>query len=282
MSEVGFDVNVSLMAEQWNIVKEDLYSGKVGYMELEKLIKNYVFFKSFDNLFKESVKNFEIPLLSIKPMYRGAGEEVSLSNYDRMIPKFKYANKYNRMNPPGKAYIYLGILGEDRGRDKKTVKNHITRTLLKEIRSPRDSTATICEFQVTETGRKKTVINFCGNLKIPQSELGLQNYIRGQIDKNRRRETVEQVVSKVLCDVYFNMLSSDQIFKPIQTDEEEIKKYEYAPFHALAHYIFEQGYAGIIFRSTVHKNGTNLVLFDTNDVAVIPNSMEHINSSGYL
>ncbi|WP_255233576.1 RES family NAD+ phosphorylase [Bacillus altitudinis] len=282
MSEVGFDVNVSLIAEQWNKVKEDLYSGKVGYMELEKLIKDYMFFNRFDNIFKESVKHFEIPLESIKPMYRGAGVEVSLSNYDRMTPKLEYAKAYNRMNPPGKAFIYLGILGDNKGRDKKTVKRHITRTLLKEIRSPRDSIATICEFQVTEIGRKKTVISFCGDLNIPKSEIGLQNYIRNQIDKNRRKETVQQVINRVLSTVYFNMLSSDQIFKPVETNEQEIKKYEYAPFHALAHYISEQGFAGIIFRSTVHKNGTNLVLFDTDDVSVVPNSMEHINTSDFL
>nr|WP_225988751.1 RES family NAD+ phosphorylase [Peribacillus frigoritolerans] len=78
------------------------------------------------------------------------------------------------------------------------------------------------------------------------------------------------------------MFSSDKIFKPLNTIEQEVKKYEYAPFHALANYISEQGYAGIIFRSTVHENGTNLVLFEPNDTSVIHNSMEYINTSDYL
>lgn len=280
MSEVGFDLNVNLISKQWNKVKEDLYNGVIGYMELEKLLNDYMFFNRFDHFFKESFKNFEIPLESINPMYRGAGEKVSLDNYGRMIPEIKFANKYNRMNPPGKAFIYMGILGQNKGRDKKTVKRHITRTLVKEIRSPRDSIATICELQVTETGKKKTVINFCGDVNIPKSEIGLHNFINTQI--KRSKETAEQVLARVLSNVYFNMLSSDKIFKPIETDEEELKKYEYAPFHALANYISEQGYAGIIYRSTVHKNGTNLVLFDTQDVSVIKNSMEHIRASDYL
>lgn len=282
MSEVGFDFNVNLMSEQWNKVKEDLYNGVIGYMELEKLLNDYMFFNRFDNFFKESFKNFEIPLESIYPMYRGAGGEVSLDNYGRMIPKIEYANAYNRMNPPGRAFIYIGILGKNKGRDKKTVKRHITRTLVKEIRASRDSIATICELQVTETGKNKTVISLCGDINIPESEKDLENYIRKQIDQSRGKETVQQVVSRVLSNVYFNMLSSDQIFKPIESNEQEIKKYEYAPFHALANYISEQGYAGIIFRSTVHMNGTNLVLFDTDDVAVIKESMEHIRASDYL
>lgn len=282
MSEVGFNVNVNLMAEQWNKVKEDLHDGKVDYIDIEKLVKDYMFFNRFDNIFKESVKNFEIPLENIKPMYRGAGEKVSLSNYERMIPKLEYAKGNNRMNPPGKAFIYLGILEENRGRDKKTVKNHITRTLLKEIRSPRDSIATICELQVTDIGKNKTVINFCGDISIPKHEIELQNYMRKQIDKNTGKEKIQQVLNRVLSNVYFNMLSSDQIFKPVETDKQEVKKYEYTPFHALAHYIYEQGYAGITFRSTVHKNGTNLVLFNTDDVLVIPNSMEHIFVSDFI
>jgi len=59
------------------------------------------------------------------------------------------------------------------------------------------------------------------------------------------------------------MLSTVQIFKPVETDGQDIKK---APFHTLANYVRKQGYAGIIFNSTVHKNATNLALFDTDDV----------------
>ncbi|WP_318616766.1 RES family NAD+ phosphorylase [Sporosarcina sp. YIM B06819] len=278
----GYGFNVNLITEQWMNVKEDLYHGKVNYTELEKLVKDYMFFNRFDNVLKESLKNFEIPLKNITPLYRGVREEVLLDDYGRMVPTLKYATGNNRMNPPGKTYIYLGVLGENKGRGKKTVKSHIIRTIIKETRSPKDSIITICEFQVSELGENKTVINFCGDSNIPQSEKELYNYIRKQISQGKGKESELQVISTILSNIYFNMVSSDQIFKPIETYIQEVKKYEYAPFHALAHYISEQGYAGIIFKSTVHKNGTNLVLFDTEDVLVATNSMEHIKTSDYI
>jgi len=186
------------------------------------------------------------------------------------------------MNPPGVAFIYLGMLGENKGRDKKTVKNYITKTLIKEVRASRGSIATICEFQVTDSGKSKIVLDFRGSNSIPKNFLLLNTYIKKEIAKSRGKESTEQVVKRVLTKVYFNLLSSDQIFKPVETDDQAIKKYEYAPFHTLANYVREQGYAGIIFNSTVHKNGTNLVLFDTDDVSVIFDSMEHVQAANYI
>ena len=89
-------------------------------------------------------------------------------------------------------------------------------------------------------------------------------------------------ISSIFSNVYYNMFSTDQIFKPIYTNDQEVKKYEYAPFHAFANYMKGQGYAGLIFRSTVHEDGINLVLFDPDDTFVLKNTMEHINASDYL
>lgn len=282
MSEKNFNSVVKLLVEQWNELKDALYEGKVDYKDIEKLRKDFMFFNRFDNIFETAVSTFEVALDSIKPMFRGAREEVALDNYNRMIPNIKYATGYNRMNPPGEAFIYLGILGENKGRDKNTVKNHILKTVLKELRSYRDTTITVCEFQVNYSGKSKTVLDFRGDINIPKSDRPLNIYLQKEIIKNSRKETELEVVNRVLTKVYFNMLSSDQIFKPVETDDQDEKKYEYAPFHTLANYVREQGYAGIIFNSTVYKNGTNLVLFDPNDVSVIPNSMEHIFTSDFI
>jgi len=183
---------------------------------------------------------------------------------------------------PREAFIYLGMLGENKGRDKKTVKNFIIKTLIKEVRATRGSVATICEFQVSNIGKSKIVLDFRGDSSIPKADLSLNIYMEKEIAKSRGEETTEQVVKRVLSRVYFNMLASDQIFKPVITDDQDVKKYEYAPFHTLANYVKEKGYAGIIFNSTVHKNGTNLVLFDTDDVSIIFDSMEHVQASDYI
>lgn len=280
MSKKDFDSNVSLITDQWNIVKEALYSGEVSYKETDKLINEYDFFNRFDNMFKIAVSNFETPLSDIHPIYRAVKGEQSLTNYGRMTPLLKYAKYYNRMNPPGELFIYLGILGEIED-EVDDVKKHITKTLTRELRL-KESIATMCEFQITETGKNKKVINICGDIKLPKSEIEMHNYIIKQIIMKKATENLEQVVARNMANLYINMFNTSKIFKPIETDEEEIKKYEYAPFHALANYIMEQGYAGIIFRSTVHESGTNLVLFDPNDVYVVKDTMEHINSSDYL
>lgn len=151
---------------------------------------------------------------------------------------------------------------------------------MKEIRATKNSVATICKFKINESAKNKKVINLCGDWSIPKSNAGLLDYLYRQVIKGINVD--KEKLSYIFANVYFNMYSSDQIFKPVNTNEQEVKKYEYAPFHTLANYISEQGYAGLMFRSTVHRNGTNIVLFDSNDASVIQNSMEHINTSDDL
>ncbi|MEK4536478.1 hypothetical protein NST21_14280 [Peribacillus sp. FSL K6-1552] len=43
---------------------------------------------------------------------------------------------------------------------------------------------------------------------------------------NTKRSVVNQKLNKVLVNIYFNMFSSESIFMPIQTEEQEVKKYE--------------------------------------------------------
>jgi hypothetical protein len=280
VSNKDFDSNVQLMTEQWFNVKDDLHNGVVEYDDLNKLINDYIFFKVFDNFFKETCKLFEVNLSDIKHMYRGVAEEVDLDNYERMIPKLEYAKGNNRMNPPGKAFLYVGVLGKDKGKDESTVKKHVVRTVLKEIRATNNSVATICKFKCSDSAMNKKVINICGDSSIPCSDTELYAYIKKHAVKNFSVD--REKVNYIMANVYFNMFSSDQIFKPVDTNEQEVKKYEYAPFHALSNYIGKQGYAGLLFKSTVHQNGTNLVLFEPNDASVIQNSMVHINTSYYL
>jgi hypothetical protein len=248
--------------------------------DLEKIINDYMVFNRFDNVFQETCKLFEVTLSDIKTMYRGVSGEIDLNNYERMIPKIEFAKGNNRMNPPGKAFLYVGVLGKDRGKDENTIKKHVVKTVLKEIRVNENSVATISKFKINDSAKYKKVINICGDSSIPKPETGLIEYLYKHAVK---KFTVDkEKLNYIMSNVYFNMFSSDQIYKPVNTNEQEVKKYEYAPFHALANYISEQGYAGIIFRSTVHENGTNLVLFDPVDASVIHNSMEHINTSDYL
>lgn len=280
MAKKDFESNVQFMTEQWINLKQDLHNDVIQYDDLGKLISKYMFFNRFDNVFKETSKIFEVNLSDIKHMYRGVSEEIALNYYERMIPKIEFAKGHNRMNPPGKAFLYVGVLGKDKGKDENTIKKHVVKTVLKEIRATDNSIATICKFKINDSAKNKKVINICGDSSIPKSDAELSDYLYKHVVKGFTVD--KEKLSYILTNVYFNMFSSDQIFKPVNTNEQEVKKYEYAPFHAIANYISEQGYAGLIFRSTVHQNGANLVLFDPSDASVIQNSMEHINTSDYL
>ena len=272
--DIDYDFLVNDLYKQWTELKNDLSSGKVMYNDIEKLISDYAFFSAFHDMFTKAVGYFEESLKDIFPMYRGANGEQSLTDYNRMIPTLEYSQKHNRMNPPGTAFLYLGINKQNK------LKESIT-TCLKEIRAPYDSTATLCRFQVTDLGRKQKVIDICGDSNIPKQTHELEQYVKKKSYDKKFKVINHIKLSKIITMIYLNILSSDQIFKPIETDKQDIKKYEYAPFQAIANYIKQQGYAGMIYKSTVHKKGTNLVLFDTDYASVVPDSMQHVKVSDY-
>lgn len=273
--DIDYDFLVNDLYKQWTELKNDLSSGKVMYNDIEKLISDYAFFNDFHSKFTKSVGYFEVPFKDIFPMYRGANGKQSLTNYNRMIPNLEYSQEHNRMNPPGTVFLYLGINKQDKLRESIT-------TCLKEIRAPYDSTATLCRFQVTDLGIEQKVVDICGDSNIPKQTHELEQYIKKKSYDKNIRGLHPIKFSKIITMLYLNIFSSDQIFKPVETDKQDIKKIEYAPFQAIANYIKQQGYAGMIYKSTVHKNGTNLVLFDTDYASVVPNSMKHVKVSDYL
>ncbi|MUG70583.1 RES family NAD+ phosphorylase [Paenibacillus validus] len=269
---------VTLMSSQWKELKADLQAGKVLYTDSTG-IKNYTFFKVFDDVFNQTRPFFDVPLSAVKHMYRAVNEEKC--DYQRMIPKIEYAKEHNRMNPAGQVFLYAGIdsLGY------KENKSLIIKTCLKEIRAPLDSIATVCKFKITAAGRKKKVINICGDDTIPKTQNELHKYIFDQYKSiwfTRGREMSMRELARTMAKVYFNLFSSDQIFKPIDNNIDlKEKEREYASFHALAHYIREAGYGGIIYKSTVCKGGRNIVLFDTMDASFVPNTLQQVKVSDY-
>ena len=82
--------------------------------------------------------------------------------------------------------------------------------------------------------------------------------------------------SRITAVFYFNLFNNDQIFKPVHSTEPDIRAREYAPFQFLANYFKSKGYGGIKYRSTVHKEGTNVVIFNPKNVKLIETSMEKI------
>ena len=91
-----------------------------------------------------------------------------------------------------------------------------------------------------------------------------------------RFEEIKGKLSEVLSKIYFQMFSSDEIFKPVNSNEEATRYYEYGPFHLLASYFEKQGYVGLMYRSTVCSTGINIVLFNNRLVEVKHGSIENV------
>lgn len=272
-----FETSVELMASQWNKIKIDISNGNVKNLEMDNLKLEYEFFNHFDQIIENTKTTHEINLNNISLIYRGVREGVKLDNYERMIPKKEYANQYNRMNPPGEAFIYLAVLEFDRGKSISTVKRHVLTTVIKELRATSENTITVCEMQLNNLAYNKKIFCLCGDSNIPEKDSEFGRYLIEKCLKCKNAAERAEVVKKIISKVYFNLFSSNKIFIPVNTEVENVRKYEYSPFHLLANYFKKLGYAGIMYRSTVHKNGTNLVLFDTDTVSVKESTMEQIN-----
>ena len=256
----------SEITKHWNLLKNDLYNGKTVGLSLNEIIEKYTFFKVFDDLVNNMSSQFSISLKELGNMYRGVGvnEDIELSFYQRMIPNLDYAKTHNRMNPPGEAFIYLGVIPVKKNKPIEIEKKFIQKTIEAELRVNKGDYYTIAKF---ESASDKSVFDLVGN---PNLSLNIN-----ELSKIVRKQSSEKY-SQTIAFFYFNLFNNDQILKPVNSSDNSIRAMEYAPFQLLATYFKSKGFAGIKYRSTVHYGGTNIVIFDPKDVKLVESSMERI------
>lgn len=214
--------------------------------------------------------------------------------------KNKHKLGANRYNDPERGFMYFGISMKKKPKQFEFVNE----TCKKEIRVFDDCEMPIIstlEFKVYDNKMEKKVLDFSkissyNSCKDIEEEM---NSVLEEITKmytsvilQKNKEIPANVFAKPVCiDIkkvlespnikYLNKcfieqylvkmylkLVNDSTFREINKavlSPDEIKK-EYAPFHAFANYIENMGYAGIIYNSTVHKDGLNLVVFNRDDV----------------
>lgn len=273
MNDSEYSKREKTIAEHWIELKNDLNNSNDN---INAVFENSYFFQHFNQVVRNTKHLYEKELCNITIMERGVKDRVDLLNYNRMIPNVKYAKQNNRMNPPGKVYLYAATIKTNKGKSESSVRNHINKTIIKELRATKGDTITVCDLKVNEYGKKRRVFNLCGDFDIPKDNSHFSNYILEEINKSSDKNEQNISIQKVLSGIYFQLFSSDKIFKPIDTSKEDEKAYEYRPFQALANYFENIGYAGLMYNSTVTPTGTNIVLFNTNLVDVKGTSMKHI------
>lgn len=254
-----------ILTDHWNTLKNDLYSGETDGLSMQEIIEKYTFFKVFDDVVENRASQFSFSIKDLGRLYRGVGvnEEIKLDFYPRMIPHPDYVKNHNRMNPPGEAFIYLGVIPVKRGKSKEIEKKFILKTIEAELRLKKGEFYTLAEF---ESNKEKNIFNMVGDSILPADI-----YEFAKILKRKPEER-----SQITALFYFNLFNNDQIFKPVHSEEQEVRAREYAPFQLLAKYFQSKGYAGIKYRSTVHREGTNVVIFNPDDLQLVKSSMKKI------
>lgn len=265
-----------LMLEQWEVLKKNLYSGATDGLTIEELTVKYDFLERFNQIIEGTQNISELLINSLGHLYRGVSvnKEVALDNYDRMIPIPELVKNHNRMNTPGEAFIYLGIIPNRKGRSLEVEKQFILKTLAAELRAKKGDYYTVCRF---EANNEKRIFDMTGNPSIPKDEKEFYKYLDRKVNSaGSNKQERQKVIAHTVALFFFNLFNNEEIFKPVHSEDDEVRAYEYAPFQMWAKYIRSKGYAGIKYRSTVHEGGTNLVLFEVENVTLIKSSMERI------
>lgn len=294
------DANTILkgIEEDWDDLGDKLYSGKIQYDDIEGL-KKEKFLNRFNDMFSPSSQFAVVELSEINLLLR------SCKGKDEVKDKYRFRslkkedgekweeNKHklatNRYNEPERGFMYFGISMENNPKDSEDVK----KTCIKEIRAFKDEETkyvSTLEFKVPDENKHKKVLDFskiskyksCDeivkvfsekiNLLVDEySKIENQRIKSGEYTKeqsNRLKYLDKEIsiiedrgVVKLLVEMYLKFIN-DATFTKVEDD----KKRKYAPFHAFANYIEYMGYSGIIYNSTVHSGGLNLVLFDRDDV----------------
>lgn len=273
MKEPNFNLLVGLMTSQWEEVKSAINKNPNSFY---KLIETSDFFNHFKQVVENTKETHEIKLSDLGMLLRGVKEKVALDDYGRMIPLEEYSETHNRMNPKGKAYVYISTSKEDSVMERAIEKNQVTKTVIKELRAVGKDYISICELEISKEFLNERIFDLCGDPSIPTSNTDLGNYLTKKLNECTNPEEIKGKLSEVLSKIYFQMFSSDEIFKPVNSNEEATRYYEYGPFHLLASYFEKQGYVGLMYRSTVCSTGINIVLFNNRLVEVKHGSIENV------
>ena len=263
------------MRATWGDMCEKLSKGTFLYNDIAKA-KECTFLSVFDSLFIEN-KGFEIFETCLTEVFdkyhlvRGSiiKEDEPSPSYERLLPKSEYITADNRFSPKGVEWLYLalGFRAAENGlyNAKKCSET--------ECHAQVGMKFAVCSFNLSSTENVKIVDltvgdNWSYNRLQKDLERAAKRIIRREVNKYFKTFSDPSALDiipefhKWLVYTYAKMLS-EQIFVPVDTNNKELV---YAPFHCIAQYFLSLGYSGIIYRSTVYKNGKNLVLFDKNIV----------------
>ena len=213
-------------------------------------------------------------------------------------------NCINRWNPPDRRYIYLVSW------NKEKTQSRADKVCLAELRAKKGQIISIVNFKVTDKAKEKILLNLdFDRLSFADIEKSIYNQLDIVIKKDvndiidqypfntnelneriksltdSQYDDIKEIASEYLAQIFFKYLC-DVIFVPLdknQDSDKDLKDKCYKAFHILALYLEQKGINGIIYPSTrmklLKKSGTNIVLFDVDDVIHDESSLRFIESN---
>lgn len=253
----------------WDELRDSLKNKEFAYNDIEKA-KSKTFLKVFDDLFYKN-KGFSLITKQINDIKTKIGRGTILDSkekvdYERFIPKKEFITRDNRFSPEGVEWLYLAM-------DTSVNAFEVSKN---EIYANLGNRFGFCEFRFDDGSLEKHIVDLtiADGHTFEEINSKLENYIQ----RISKQEIIKSIItgtlpckSNILNEEDFKKefiswtiftyckLLSEEIFVPLDTED---KRIEYAPFQLIAQYFLSIGYSGIIYKSTVCKEGKNLVLFD--------------------
>lgn len=268
---------IELMEDMWHDTKEKMKQDNYIYEDMEEARDRYPFFDRLCQVYEQDIELKEEKLNGNIQLTRVIGEDIC--DIDRVMPNEKY-KRLNRMNPKEKWYGYFIIGYGGRNLNQRIL------TGIRETRSEDREYISCCEFACNSYGKKLIKLVPDSILKSSFDERYVKEDVLNIMEKfciSKGRKGREKAVKIYAWNIIMSVMLRTDIFKPVDTDDEYEKYYEYAPFHLIANYFEKLGYAGIIFPSSVNEGGYCAAIFDPKEIIPIKETLQcYIKVNDYI
>ncbi|MGL5257939.1 MAG: hypothetical protein ACRC76_12995 [Proteocatella sp.] len=272
-------------SRSWNELCEYLEVNELGYDynydSFFDICKGKNFFNVFSKTLMEAETELTIDGNSISLLRRFIIEEDEKKlNEDRFIPCSKYLS-LNRMNDIDRCYVYIvtdyyGVPIEQ-----------VFQTGIMELSATKDNAIWCCDFHIKKDGLK--IINLASEYRLPQDTDKYNNLLYSKCRQylkewSKNKEKINEIISYYTAQLLIKIMEDSMIFSPVDKKNTKIDEQRklYKPFHFICDYYQKAGYSGMLFRSTVHKNGVNLVFFNNEDISPKIETLQKVIYEEYI
>lgn len=252
LDELDYNRLEEQLGDKWKDFREQLANKEFKYDDIDEALKT-IFLSVFNKVFENGKQFLEKRIDQVIHPETSVVRAARINpgdpepDYERFIPKAEFIREDNRFSPPGKEWLYLAFSQKSLS---KGILNNAEKCALKECRANVGENFALCKFHIKSKAKNKKLIDLTITKEKSYQQINAEFIERYLFNNKEIEKWVVFIYSKLLADT---------LFVPVATEDKSLM---YAPFQCLAHYFFIKGYVGIVYPSTVFREGKNVVLFD--------------------